>query len=368
MKTINFILVTFFLFFLLFLFIFLVNNNLSTLLESTNNPEKEIIPTEPIEEIIEVPSVEFPFKNLFDDKNEKINIILISAPFREIKHEQLYEKYKSEGWDFCGISSYLDFPGKIHNPHEDRFHEERNHDYTKMVSAWLHIFRTPPPNLLKSGLPMLLMAEADLKDPYVVPYDPNEVKEYDFIYVCLNDGDGTKCEPGWNWYIRNWDLAKKCLEVMCKKYKLRGVIVGRENCEFTEYCSGIVKVFPFLEYGEFQTLMRKCKFLFAPNISDASPRVITEAICYNMPVLVNYNILGGWNNVIPGVTGEFFTDEKNVSTALDKLTTNYGKYTAREWFMANRGKTISGAILATFLIENYPNINNKQMKYATVSI
>jgi hypothetical protein len=114
--------------------------------------------------------------------------------------------------------------------------------------------------------------------------------------------------------------------------------------------------------------MRKCRFLFVPNISDASPRVVTEAICYNMPVLVNYNILGGWNNVIPGVTGEFFTDEKNISNALDKIIPNYDTYTPRDWFKANRGKTISGAILADFLIENYPDINNNHMKYATITI
>jgi len=315
-----------------------------------------------------VPTVSFPFKNLFDDENKKLNIILISAPFRTEEHEKQYIEYKNQGFDFCGISSYLDFPGKINNPYEDRFHEERGHDYTKMVSSWLHCFRKPPQNLIDSGLPMMLLAEADLKNPDIVKYNPNESKEYDFIYVCLNDGDGSKCEPGWNWHIRNWDLAKKCLVVMCKKYKLRGVIVGRENCEFTEFCSGIVKVVPFLKYDEFQKMMRKCRFLFAPNITDASPRVITEAMCYNMPVLLNFNILGGWNNVIPGTTGEFFTDENNVSIALDRLLNNFESYTPREWFKNNRGKKISGKLLADFLIQNYPNINKKKMEFATISI
>ena len=72
-------------------------------------------------------------------------------------------------------------------------------------------------------------------------------------------------------------------------------------------CNGIVKVVPFLAFDAFQKEMQKCRFLFVPNIADASPRVITEAICYNMPVLVNRNILGGWHYVEPGVTGEFFT-------------------------------------------------------------
>jgi hypothetical protein len=165
-----------------------------------------------------------------------------------------------------------------------------------------------------------------------------------------------------------WDLAKKCLEVMRGKFGLRGVLVGRQNCEFTVKCNGIVEVIPFLKFGEFSKKMQECKFLFVPNVADASPRVITEAITYNMPVLVNYNILGGWNNVISGVTVELFTSEKDVEYALENIVNNYNSYRPRDWFVQNGGNEISGKVLADFLIQNYPNINNKNMKYATVTI
>ena len=315
----------------------------------------------------EVPIVKFPFKNLFDENKKPLNIILISAPFREAQHEELYEQYKKQGLSFCGISSYLEFPGHIDNPYEDRFHEERNHDYTKMVSTWLHCFREEkiPQNLRDSKMPLLLMTEADLKFVDNEPLPPME-KEYDFIYCCLEDNE--KCDPGWQSYIRNWDLAKKCLEVMCSRFHLKGILVGRKNCEFTDKCNGIVKVTPFLDYHEFQAEMKKCRFLFVPNISDASPRVITEAICYNMPVLVNYNIVGGWHNVISGVTGEFFTNEKDIIPQLEKITTNYNFYQPRSWFQSNRGSKHSAKILANFLKQNYPNINNKKVQYATVTI
>ena len=314
-----------------------------------------------------VPIVNFPFKNLFDENKNPLNIILISAPFREKKHEELYDQYKNQGLAFCGISSYLEFPGHIDNPYEDRFHEERQHDYTKMTSAWLHCFRQEkiPQNLKNSGMPLLLMTEADLKLIDDKPLPPTE-KEYDFIYCCLEDNE--KCDPGWQSYIRNWELAKKCLEVMCSQFHLRGILVGRKNCEFTDKCNGIVKVTPFLAYDEFQNEMKKCKFLFVPNISDASPRVITEAICYNMPVLVNYNIVGGWHNVISGVTGEFFTNETDIIPELTKITSNYNSYQPRSWFQANRGAKISGKILADFLKNNYSNLNNKEVQYATVTI
>jgi len=267
---------------------------------------------------------------------------------------------------FCGISSYLEFPDKIPNPHEDRFHEERGHDYLKMVDAWIHCFRQPSPALLNSGLPLLLSSEADLKDchGYYKP-DPTIKKEYDFIYICLDD-DTEKCAPGWQSYIRNWDLAKKCLEVMCEQFHLKGVIVGRTKCEFTSKCNGIVKTLPFLEFHEFQREIQKCRFIFVPNVSDASPRVITESMCYNLPALVNYSIVGGWHNIHPGVTGEFFTNEVDVSVALNKILTNYNSYTPRKWYCENRGQEISGKIIAEFLEDNYPDINCKDMKYITI--
>jgi hypothetical protein len=312
--------------------------------------------------IKDTPKVEFPFKNLFDDKGDKLNIILIAAPFREKKHEDLYIEYKNAGYDFCGISSYLNFPNTIDNPYEDMYHVERNHDYLAMVSAWLTCFREP----LNTNLPTLLLTEADLKDTSYYKIDPNITKEYDFLYCCLKDND--KCTPGWQSYNRNWDLGKECLSVMCDQFKMKGILVGRENCEFTSKCEGLMKVTALLPFGEFQMELKKSKILFVPNITDASPRVITEALCYNIPVLVNQNILGGWHNVIPGVTGEFFTDKKDIIQALEKILKNYHSYTPRKWYLANRGKEKSGTILAQFLIENYPNINNKKMKYTTITI
>ena len=312
----------------------------------------------------EPPSVEFPFKNIYNEQGQKINIISISAPFRETNHELLYESYKNAGWGLIGISSYLEFPNQIDNPYEDKFHKEQKHDYPSMVTAWIHCFRDPGYKLQYSGLPLLMLTEADLKNvDHYVP-DPNIQKEYDFMYVSLDDNE--HCTPGWNWYIRSWDLAKKCLEIMCSKYHLKGIIVGRTNCEFTDKCTGIVKTVPFLPFHEFQTEMQKCRFLFTPNVSDASPRVITEAMLYNMPVLVNSNIVGGWSNVIPGVTGEFFTSEHDITPMLDKIVSPNSKYTPREWYVNNRGLEHSGKQLAKFLKDNYPKINYPNMEYAYI--
>lgn len=225
--------------------------------------------------------IEFPFKRVVDQNGKQLDIIMISAPFREEKHEKMYDGFKKEGKEFCGISSYLDFPNKIDNPYEDRFHEIRKHDYPSMVKAWLHCFRKPEYTKPFSHLPHMLMTESDLLDLGETP--PPVEKKYDFMYVCLKDND--QCTPGWQSYNRNWNLAQICLEIMCGVFHLSGIMVGRVNCDYTDKCNGIVKTYDFLPYHEFQEEMKKCRFLFVPNISDASPRVITEAMKYDIPIL-----------------------------------------------------------------------------------
>lgn len=309
---------------------------------------------EPYEEI----ELKFPFKKVVDQNNKPLNIVAISAPFRESKDEELYEKLKKAGKTFIGISSYLNFPNKIINPFEDRFHEQRGHNYPAMVKAWLHCFRNPDETQKFRHLPHMLITEADLID---VGDEPAPVeKKYDFMYVCLSDND--KCTPGWQSYNRNWELAKVCLEILAGKYKLRGVLVGRTGCDYTEKCKDLVTVHPFLPYHEFQEEMKKSRFLFVPNVSDASPRVITEAMKYNIPVLCNYNIIGGWHNIVSGVTGETFTDPVSFWYILPIFLQRLPYYRPREWFVKNRGKKNSGKQLCQFLRQCLPDQVGKEVE------
>jgi hypothetical protein len=303
--------------------------------------------------------VHFPFKNLFDEKGNKLNVILLSAPFREKEHERLYEQYKKRNLNFCGISSYLTFPNRITNPFDNFYHVERKHKYTDMVSAWLHCFRSPSEEIRK--MPHLLLAEADLKNVEDYKPDPSITKEYDLMYLSLSDNND--CRKGWNWVCRNFDLALKCFEKMGSR-NLKILIVGRENCKFPHPHQITQK--NFLPFHEFAKEMKKCKALFLPNVLDAFPRVLAEALCYDIPVLVNHEIVGGWSSVIPGVTGEFFRTEEDVLPALDKILTQ--KYTPRKWYVENKGLHNSGKELAKFLVENFPNLNNKEVSRASITI
>jgi hypothetical protein len=317
-----------------------------------------------------IPTVEFPFKNLFDQNGNKLNIILLAAPFREPNHEQLFQEYKNQTpkLEFMGISSYSEFPGKLTNPYENRYHEKQNHDYASMVSSWLNCFRNPNKYINPIyRLPMLDLSESDLKDHKNSKGNTSIKKEYDFIYLCLKDND--QCTPGWQSHNRNWELAKKCLDIMCGKFGLTGVIIGRENCEMPKSCNGKIKILPFLKYHDFQKELKKARFLFVPNITDASPRVITESLCYDLRLLVNYNILGGWKYVTPE-TGEYFSNENDIVPALDKLLKNMNKYTPRKHFVENYGKELSGKKLCHFIKHNYPNVvpAANTLEYVTITI
>ena len=307
-----------------------------------------------------VPNVTFPFRNIFNENNEKLNIILLTAPFREKKHMDLYKEYKEKGLNFMGISSYSEFPGKLTNPHDSRYHEKEGHLYEDMASTWLHCFRRPE-EYVKKNMPLLLMSESDFKDWESLKPDKTE-KKYDFIYCCLDDNDD--CNPGWQSYIRNWELGKKLVAYLCS-IGLKGCLVGRKGCKISKVCDGKLEVFGLLNHDKFLKKMRESKMLLVPNTVDASPRVVAEAMCLNLPVLMNYNITGGWK-YINDKTGEFFYDEESFKIGVEKILTNH--YEPRKWFMENYGKKVSGERLAQFVKTHYSNVEPKSPKLVTIAI
>lgn len=62
-------------------------------------------------------------------------------------------------------------------------------------------------------------------------------------------------------------------------------------------------------------------------------RVIVEALCLNIPVVVNKHILGGWKYVNQ-YTGEFFSDSSDVVDAFARLRSpeRAAELFPREWY------------------------------------
>ena len=254
------------------------------------------------------PQCDFPFRNIKDHNYDNLNIIAITAPFREDEHKRMFYQYKSQGFPILGCTSYLEFPGHIPNPYEDPYYASNHDDYINEVIGWSHCFR-PNSDLYKliEHRPNILISESDFLNLDNMHYDKNEPKVYDFIYICLEDNE--HCMDGWQSYIREWDLAKECFSTLCAE-KYKGLLIGRDKCAVVnESCLLEFDKLPFQQYNDFHKLMLQTKILFVPNVSDASPRVVTEAMTLNVPVLMNENIVGGWK-YINKKTGEFFNGTK----------------------------------------------------------
>ena len=305
-----------------------------------------------------------PLKNIVDEKNRILNVAFIIYPFTDVEKHKIYKEAKKKGMYFIGMSSYINFPCQTKNKYcitHDKNNISWTHNYFDLTSGWCHCFRDPN-TCIPESFPKRLISESDFirYDGYNYKNLNHKKKEYDFIYICLPDND--KCENGWQSEGRNWTLAKKCIDIMCKKYKMKGLLIGRINCELPPSChtQKLIDTTGFLDYHKFIKQYQRCKFIFVPNIYDASPRVLTEALCHNLPCLVNYNIVGGWKYVNKK-TGEFFTNEIDFEKALQTLKTNMynNKYSPREYFINNHGPKYEGKELIKFIKEIIPDYKEK---------
>ena len=319
---------------------------------------------------IEVSKMDRPFLNIYDDKGKMTNVVFITHPFTREECIKFYNEAKAKGVLFLGMSSYCEFPGIVSNPH-DVLHDPNldawtKYNYYELTEGWCHCFRDPDKYIGDINIPRTLISESDFANYDQHKPDPKIVKKYDFLYICLKDND--KCTDGWQAYNRNWEVAKKCLDVMCNKYKLKGLLVGRVNCEIPQGCNQLMELTDFMEYHTFIKTYNQSRFIFVPNIADASPRVLTEAICFNLPALVNYNILGGWK-YIDDKTGELFVDENDFEGIFEKFMRklNNNEYTPRDQFIKNFGTPNAGPKLLDFVCDCIPeknlNFKKSEVKY-----
>jgi hypothetical protein len=285
---------------------------------------------------------------------------------------------------FIGISSYMEFPHVPTNP-EDNYKEEHFKQiqenfaydhvtpyyldmYFEMCKGWLHCFKNPE-KYIPIDKPHALISESDFVNYKQIPYDENNEREFDFLYSCPKVSPTSNCDD-WVSHNKNWELAKKCLPVLCKKFKLKGLLVGRKDCELPEGCDEYITTTGWLDYGENIKQYNRCKFVFVPNQRDASPRVITEAMSADCAVLINKNILGGWKYAVDE-TGELFNDENNIEEVLNKFIPklNKGEYKARQYIIDNYGPVNSGRKLKEFLFKHWGdkiNLKEEDCDYITM--
>jgi hypothetical protein len=312
-----------------------------------------------------------PFLNMYAVKKDNTeimtNIVFITHPFTRDECIVQYNDAKQKGCFFLGLTSYSEFPHIVSNPYDILSNKNEkawtDYNYCDLVDGWLYCFKNKD-KYIKCSKPSVLLSESDFTNHTYLKPDPNVEKEFDFLIVCLKDND--TCSPGWQSYNRGWSMAEKFLDMICSKYKLKGLLIGRIGCKMPASCNNMMTLTDFLDYSTFIKQYNRCKFAIFFNVTDASPRCASESLVFNLPILMNEDILGGWKYIKSGVSGELF-NESNFEEKLKLLLTNFSNYTPREHFINNFGIFNSGKKLKEFIKQVYKgkklNFNIDRIEY-----
>lgn len=291
----------------------------------------------------------FPFRYFTDINNNPLPFVAVTAFFRGDDALKKYYEYINNGIHVFGITAYKSFPNrKMLDNSEGIYERENNFNYTKNIKNWLCCFKDKEKYGFNHENNVIDISESDF---YNAETDINTEKKYDFIYICNKDNDSCPLN-GWNAINRNYDLALKCFPILIDEFKLKGLVIGRDNCGLEEKYGNMIEVLGWLDWHILQQKMRESRILFVPNIYDASPRVIAECITKNLPVLMNENILCGFK-YINYETGEFFTNENDIVPALNKLLNRIYKISPRDWWLKNYSQEICYKKLRNFLADSF---------------
>jgi len=298
----------------------------------------------------------WPFQKIRDARGKETGIIALSAPlvddyYKGELERGLFWRLKNTGHIMIGIASYEHFPQEILNPIDNRHtkHHPQDGGIYAAIDAWLHCMRDPD-YFLPPGKPRALLSESDFTNPMrkdgggvLIPQGLE--KQYDFLYV--NQGGA------WNDYNRNWTVARECLKVMAQM-GLKVAVLSRDlskDSDLAPYVkSGNLIIHKKELWRDFLKVIESSRAIFTASVADASPRVVSEALSLNVPVLMNRNIVGGWKYVTDQ-TGVFFTDHRDVRPAIERLRSLafQAGLTPRQWFMDNWGPYRSSLRLHAFL-------------------
>ena len=301
------------------------------------------------------PNVKWPFINLKDETGKNINMLGVKAYIDNDENRKAFLKHLKDGHKFIGISSYVSFPkeclnkhGYCHDNKNNMINDKHIEDY---VLGWCHCFKEPE-KYIRGNRPRILISESDFNAENLEM--GKEKIKYDFICVQPKDD---KCERKWHSFNKNWPLAEKCIKVLVDELNLKGIIVGREDCPINVINKKNIETTGSLKYDDCINKIRQSRFMLLPNFEDASPRVLSESLVLNKPILVNDNILGGWKYV-NDKTGIFFNGN-NIKEQCKKLLNNIerNQYTPREYYINNYGIENTGKQLKDFLEKINPDLS-----------
>jgi hypothetical protein len=253
----------------------------------------------------------------------KLYLINRPYPYREDTIARLVD----EGHYLVGSCAFENWPARIHNPHDraaarafDLFIEPSYHRFI----GFMHNFRDPH-DVFPGGVPLLDMDFSD----YVQVRKRGQAKTFDMVYYAGYSIEGQANTVRWSSVIKGHELALMVIRALLEvDPNFRVAIVN----DVFSIDHPRVKNLGFLPYRTFLDLVESAHVLLVPSTVDASPRVITEALCLDTYVMMNADISGGWKYVNEQ-TGAFF-DQTNFLDVYTRLRAR-GPAATRGWFLSN---------------------------------
>ena len=232
-----------------------------------------------------------------------------------------------EGHYLLGICAFENWPARLLNPQHAprlRAYDLFSKDYYRRFVGFLHNFREPR-DVFPDDLPLLAMDYSD----YVQVRKKGREKVYDLVYYAGHKIDGQPATVAWSRVVKQHDLARDLIASLLATDEDVRICLVNDSFGFDD---PRVTRFDFLGYREFLDKLEESRVLLMSSVLDASPRVITEALCLDTYVMVNRRISGGWKYVNEA-TGAFF-DETDALDVYRGLRAR-GPAATRAWFLRN---------------------------------
>tara|TARA_B110000114_G_C14815059_1_gene286302 strand:- start:104 stop:580 length:477 start_codon:yes stop_codon:yes gene_type:complete len=135
---------------------------------------------------------------------------------------------------------------------------------------------------------------------------------------------------------------------------MNGLLIGKFNYELPIGCHNLIESTDFINYSKFIKQYEKCRFIFIPDLLEAHQSILTEALCFDLPCIVNKNILCGWK-YINEKTGMLFNDENDFENVLKEFQSKFNTFRPRDYFINNHGPEYEGKQIVQFIKDNIPN-------------
>jgi hypothetical protein len=209
--------------------------------------------------------------------------------------------------------------------------------------AWCYCAREPD-DFLPPDRPRFLLSNSDFVDAagiWSVAHgsspDPTTAKRWDVV-----------CSFSGHWFDeiqKSWSLARACIDTLAVERALSVLLLSRTGIPDLPRHPN-VDVRPRLSWEECMGCIARSRLALVPYHLDPSPRLITESLALDVPVLVNSQILGGWKYVQPE-TGGFFEDDFDVAAEAERSLS--ASHQPKSWVRRHYGRDRAARRFASYL-------------------